>query len=210
MDERIILDADGNKVYPRIITRMQYENCKYNTKLIVPGNHEVVVISKNGIRRIKKIEKPILNRKFLALFKRIDPNIYTVFYLNKAIYEGIWKGKISRNQRTIPLLIQYSFSIIRGDKFVPYISDVKDAYASSYVMKKMNGKISALIKQCIYQQLAKRDVEDLEKNLYTISQMIQKKLNREILAPMGIRLTNFDVSFEESEQEKESTSKGRK
>ena len=209
MDEKIIIDAEENKVYPRIITRMQYENCKYNTKLIVPGNHEVVVISKNGIRRIKKIEKPILNRKFFALFKRIDPDIYTVFYLNKAIYEGTWKGKISRDHKTIPLLIQYSFSIIRGDKFVPYISDVKDAYASSYVMKKMNGKISALIKQCIYQHLAKSDVEDLEKNLYTISQMIQKKLNREILAPMGIRLTNFDVSFEESKQEKESTSKGR-
>lgn len=191
-----------------IVQRFEKKNIPFNSKIEGHDNCEIVVVTDNSIRRLKNLEERIINPKKMNLFsKRIDARTHVIYLIDKVYHDASWGGNIQYEdmringiQERIFIRASYSFIVEKGDKFISLLSETQNKYTKRYIVNKINLKIDNVIKSIASKNLNDNGFIKSQENISTCAYEIQTKLNEEMLSLYGIKMSNFNLIFEEDEE----------
>ena len=202
---RIFMDKPGFDE-DKIIERKEVVRPRYNTKISKPENCEAVVVSHDGVRRMKNLDGGLLNPGKKTIFggRKRDPNDYVVFFIDTAFHHASWGGNVQYVddlaggiREKVNIRATFSFKISGGDRVLSLLSETKSKYSKRYLVDKLRLKIDNTIKACVYQTLAERGFIDTQQDILGISERALEKLNRDVLSPFGVIMSDLNVILEE-------------
>ncbi len=175
------------------VSKRSLKNLEYNSMIEVP-NDAFVIVDKESERcrfELSKSEGVILNSKPRGignLFKKIDSNKYTIYFVSTAKVEGKYGGNFNVRNLNISELeyekifyqVEYWFKVQDSKRLIEnFISEDFTHYSRDYFRGKIGKQIQAVIEEVISLNISKNGLANFSNNSTNIIKEIENKLNDE-------------------------------
>ena len=181
-----------------LVERMVFVNSK---KVSIPKSdkYEIVVVDDSGTKRVKGIEKRVLN-------PHKPTNPCSVYFIKAMPQKGSWGGNIQYPEEivcgeesiVINLRLWFSFNIHRGDRFISLLDGSSNIYTIRYVLGKLRSKMGLCVKQIVLRYIKQHNVLDFLSNYTSIEEELLAKINENIMYEYGITLDNLSFEAEKA------------
>lgn len=196
---------ENQNLYDVVIKKDTLKNIKYNHKLNIARDMQVVIGWCDKYRILYKSEDQIVNPSDCRR-KKVDPNVYTIFTVSNAKYKGRWGGNILYTdcidnkdkiveQKTF-IRAKYSFSIVKADKAIRLLTDDQDTYNVMDIYAKINQIIDGEIKKHFLVTIKKNGYFKTQEKLLDIVSDLEEKLYIQQFNDYGIVVEDFIFTLE--------------
>ncbi|MBE5731833.1 MAG: hypothetical protein E7353_02255 [Clostridiales bacterium] len=161
--------------------------------------YEVIVVDNDGVKRIKRIENYVLNPHKTS-------NPCSIYFIKAMPQKGSWGGNIQypeervlgEDPTVINLRLWFSFSVIRGDRFISLLDGKSDIYTTRYVLGKLRSKMGFCVKQTVLKYIKQHNVSDFLCNFTNVEEELMSKINETIMYEYGITIDNLSLEAEKA------------